>query len=110
MESPVPACLAAPPERVTGEAADVRTSYTPYRLYHCSPSPREPEAPRRRWLGRASRDRDRAPALVHLFRRCTVSAVMGTTPASAPTWLSVVPDAIPRDLIETDAWVVWRGE
>ena len=32
------------------------------------------------------------------------------TIAAAPTWLSVEPANIPRDLIGTAAWVVWRAE
>jgi putative DNA primase/helicase len=29
---------------------------------------------------------------------------------SAPIWLSVIPENIPRDLTDTAAWVVWRAE
>jgi putative DNA primase/helicase len=32
------------------------------------------------------------------------------TLSAPPTWLSVIPENIPRDLTDTAAWVVWRSE
>ena len=55
-------------------------------------------------LGRAPRDRDGTPAVVHSPWWCTVSGATGIRPVPTPNWLPVMIENIPRDLADDVAW------